>query len=468
MSKKLGMIIVGGGVIALLVWGYWWGQKWWMRRNLVWVKPEAETGIPEKIARLEKLKFENLAVRKPEVSEIKLERVLGEEENYTSYLFSFDTEGKRVTGWTNIPGKAGGEQPRNQTDSKTDNETDSVSSGSEILKPVQNDETEKWVDQESLDSAQGRTENGVDLSVEISPSISWGRNDKEADAVPAQGEAKRVGITRGGKKYPVIVVIRGYVDKEIYQTGVGTWKAAGVLADNGYVTLAPDFLGYGESDGENEYPLAARFERPLTVLNLMAAIGSLPMADEQRVGIWAHSNGGQIALSVLEITKGEYPTTLWAPVSIGFPESILNYTDELPDKGEYLKGLVREFETYYLPERFSIDNYWNRIRAPIQIHQGTGDEEVSVEWSRALVEKLKDRKTERPMNGETEKLINKGAEEQEGNKITMSDQSEPTEPDSHEIKVQYYEYLGDNHNFAKGNWTRVIGRDVEFFGKMLK
>src|SRR3989344_5673752 len=47
--------------------------------------------------------------------------------------------------------------------------------------------------------------------------------------------------------YPVIVLFRGYVDREIYQTGIGTAHMGEFLAKNGFITLAPDFLGYGES-----------------------------------------------------------------------------------------------------------------------------------------------------------------------------------------------------------------------------
>ena len=49
---------------------------------------------------------------------------------------------------------------------------------------------------------------------------------------------------------PVIVMLRGYVPLEIYSTGVGTKNAAAVFAKNGFITIAPDFFGYGGSDPE--------------------------------------------------------------------------------------------------------------------------------------------------------------------------------------------------------------------------
>ena len=48
--------------------------------------------------------------------------------------------------------------------------------------------------------------------------------------------------------YPVIIMVRGYVDKEIYTPGVGSNPSARYFAQNGFITLEPDRLGYGTSD----------------------------------------------------------------------------------------------------------------------------------------------------------------------------------------------------------------------------
>src|SRR3989344_7632849 len=47
--------------------------------------------------------------------------------------------------------------------------------------------------------------------------------------------------------HPVVVMFRGYVDRDEYKTGIGTQRAGEVFATNGFITLAPDFLGYGGS-----------------------------------------------------------------------------------------------------------------------------------------------------------------------------------------------------------------------------
>lgn len=238
----------------------------------------------------------------------------------------------------------------------------------------------------------------------------------------------QLNVPVGVGKFPVIVMQRGYVDKEIYQTGVGTRKAAEVYAKHGYITIAADFLGYGGSDQESEDVFEARFEKPVAVLTILASLGTLPQADVSRVGLWGHSNGGQITLSVLEITGRSYPTVLWAPVTMKFPDSFLQFADDLPDKGAYLKHELDVFHERYVDEDYSIDSHLDKIRAKIQLHQGTADDAVPLEWSNMFVKK---------MNGL-------------GNTIG------------------YFTYPGEDHNFSEGSWGKVVERDVAFFDANLK
>jgi alpha-beta hydrolase superfamily lysophospholipase len=293
---------------------------------------------------LEKYSFENLRQREyqrvhpkrvhREGSEIKLEKVIKEEERYTSWLFSFQSDGKRVTGMANLPKKQG--------------------------------------------------------------------------------------------RLPVVVMLRGYADEEIYFTGLGTRKAAGVFAENGFITLAPDFLGFGGSDTSSADILEARFERPVTVLNLISSINSINSVSPNQLFLWGHSNGGQIALSVLEILRKPIPTVLWAPVTKGFPESVLQYMGEMDDQGLKVKKAIDEFLKIYDPKKYSIDNYFQDIPAPLQVHQGTADEYIESEWTDEFVKKMKE--------------LNKS--------------------------VIYYKYPHNDHNL-KRDWDLVIQRDLEFFRKNL-
>lgn len=234
-------------------------------------------------------------------------------------------------------------------------------------------------------------------------------------------------------EFGVIVMFRGYVDREIYQTGVGTQRAGEVFVQNGLITLAPDFLGYGESDKPSENPIEERFQTYVTALTLIASIDNLnatlannnlqARANVNQIGIWGHSNGGQIALTVLEITGADIPTVLWAPVSKPFPYSILYYTDDFDDRGKMLRRVIAEFEKDYDVEFYNLTNFFDRINAPIQIHQGAADDAVPQKWSDQLVEQL-------------EKL---------------------------EKDVAYFTYSRADHNLLPGGWNLAVTRSIEFF-----
>lgn len=296
---------------------------------------------------LDEFTFDALSTRKPDGGPIIIDETLSEEDAFTSHLFSFTTNGNKVTGQINLP---------------------------------------------------------------------------------ANYQAT---------KSPTIVMLRGWVDPASYTTGVGTKAAAAEFAKHGYLTISPDFLGYGGSDPEDSDSFAARLKRPITVLDLLSSIKNLPYVDQDNVFIWAHSNGGQIALSVLEITKLPIPTTLWAPVSKPFPYSILYYTDESEDRGKALRKALAKFENTYDVELYSIDNYWHNIIAPIQIQQGTADDAVPVTWSDDLVESLK---------------LTQKYQESSG---------------SAKLEYTYFTYAGADHNMKPG-WDTAIARDLEFFKKYTK
>ncbi|MDO8551856.1 MAG: prolyl oligopeptidase family serine peptidase [bacterium] len=237
-------------------------------------------------------------------------------------------------------------------------------------------------------------------------------------------------LPAGSGKFPVVIMVRGYVDWENYFTGAGTHKAADFFAQNGFVTLATDFLCFGGSDACAPDILEARFEKPLAVLDLLASIKNLPQADPNKVFLWAHSNGGQITLSVLEITKQPIPTVLWAPVTKGFPESVTAFMGSEDEYGENqmkVKNRIDEFLASYDPKKYSIDNYFADVQAPIQLHQGTYDPLVPVKWSDDFTDKMKSL----------------------GKQIT------------------YFKYSKNDHNL-KQDWDLVVQRNIEFYRSFLK
>jgi dipeptidyl aminopeptidase/acylaminoacyl peptidase len=241
-------------------------------------------------------------------------------------------------------------------------------------------------------------------------------------------------IPRIPGKYPVIVMFRGYVPDEIYKPGVGTQAVAAVLAKNGYITLSPDFLGFGESASPSADSFENRFQTYTTALTLLSSLSTINSglsssysgkitADLSKVGIWGHSNGGHIALSVLAIGGFAYPTVLWAPVSTSFPYSILYYTDESDDQGKALRKDLADFETKYNTDLFSPQDYYGWIKAPLEINQGTSDQEVPYWWSDNLVAILK----------------------------------------KDNVSVNYLTYTGADHNMLPGSWSEATLNTLDFY-----
>lgn len=233
--------------------------------------------------------------------------------------------------------------------------------------------------------------------------------------------------------YPIIVLFRGYIDQKTYKTGDGTRRVSESFAKNGFITLAPDFLGYGESASPSANPVEERLQTYTTALTLLDSLDNLNKAlqesnvsikaNTKHIGIWGHSNGGQIALSVLAITGKGYPTVLWAPVTKPFPYSVLYYTDEFDDHGKMLRRVIAEFEKDYDVEKFSFTNYIDWINALIQLHQGENDDAVPKRWSDQFVDTMKEKKKD----------------------------------------ILYLTYPNDDHNLSKGGWQIAVDRGIIFY-----
>ena len=260
------------------------------------------------------------------------------------------------------------------------------------------------------------------------------------------------------KGYPVVIMLRGWVPEETYTTGAGTKAAAAVFAKNGYVTFAPDFFGFGESDSETEDSWEARFQKPINVVELLESIkhnsqikvdgGSIKLSScacDRR--IWAHSNGGQVALAALEISGETIKTSLWAPVTAPFPYSILFFSDEHDDEGKEMRLWLSIFEESYDVSNFTITQHLDKLQGSIQIHQGSADDAVPVAWNDEFVEKLK-----------AENKLRKDALE-ESKTSTQSAEPHSILPP---IEINYFKYPGANHNLQP-DWNTAIQRDLIFF-----
>lgn len=257
---------------------------------------------------------------------------------------------------------------------------------------------------------------------------------------------------------PVIIMLRGWVPLEGYAPGDGTKNSSAAYAEAGFITIAPDWFGYGSSDPELEDVWQGRFEKPLVVMELIKTLRQdglqLPgqTVQPKEVGLWGHSNGGQIALTTLSIMQEPIPTVLWAPVSAPFPYNILYFSDEEADEGLASRKWIAQFDALYDARQFSFTNYLDGLRGPLQIHQGNNDDAVLVWWNDEFTDKLDRENRLRKTKVDELKAATKSA---------STDES-----DLKPIEYDYFVYPGANHNLTPG-WDTVVHRDIQFFAKYL-
>jgi pimeloyl-ACP methyl ester carboxylesterase len=358
--------LTGFLVAAVFLAGFYSGHFLDLGENAPLLSPFSATELEPELALLQ-YTITNLAKRRYTPSSITIGKVLEETPLVTSFLFSYQSTNRKITGQLNIP--------------------------SRLLKPTA-DQTEP---------------------------------------------------------VPVIIMLRGFVPEEIYATGVGTRSAAAVLAQNGYVTLAPDFLGFGESDPEPADVWEARFIKPINVIELINSLKANPtlrpslleeqtvLLDTTKLGLWAHSNGGQIALTVLEILGEPLPTTLWAPVTAPFPYSVLFFSDENADEGREARAWVNLFERDYDAREFSLTQHLDRLTGPIQLHHGLTDEAALKTWSDEFATKVEVENKRRETSAEIELPA---------------------------VDLTYFTYPTADHNLQP-SWNSVIARDLTFFNTHL-
>lgn len=169
----------------------------------------------------------------------------------------------------------------------------------------------------------------------------------------------------------------------------------------------------------------------IDTLNAIAYLKDYKDTDPDRLGYWGHSNGGEIGLRVLVVSPDIKAASLWAGVVGSYVDMLETYNDDIGFLRRATNTvLVREHGLPSSNPEFwnQLDpyNYLNDITAAIELQHATGDESVPIVLSERLKEELEN--------------INQ--------------------------EVQYYKYIGDDHNIGSNSglaWTRTI----EFFKKNL-
>jgi dipeptidyl aminopeptidase/acylaminoacyl peptidase len=195
-------------------------------------------------------------------------------------------------------------------------------------------------------------------------------------------------VPQGEGPFPVVLVLHGYIDPDIYTTLAYSTRYADSLARAGYLAIHPNLRGFPPSDtGPDRF----RAGMAVDVLNLMALVrqqggqpGPLQRAHPDAIGLWGHSMGGGIALRVITVDPDVRAAVLYGSMSGDERqnyERILYWTDG--ERGQ------EELDTPEEPlRRISPIFHLERIQAAVSIHHSETDEVVPLEWSVDLCERL--------------------------------------------------------------------------------
>lgn len=185
--------------------------------------------------------------------------------------------------------------------------------------------------------------------------------------------------------YPVVIMAHGSVDPAKYDALSQLKYIEQHFAQQGYLILKPDYRGHGKSEGDpvpvdalKVSPYAAIYA--IDVMNLIASVENVPDADGQGVVVWGHSLGSSVALWVMEVSQD--PTLKAAVLVSGPPPTPEEFQRLRPQQAAYYPDELKQFAT--LRDASNIEE----IRVPSQMHYGTNDERVPIEFHNSLYNAL--------------------------------------------------------------------------------
>ncbi len=233
--------------------------------------------------------------------------------------------------------------------------------------------------------------------------------------------------------YPIIVFLHGYIPPDEYQTTERYTAYQDELAKSGFITYKIDLRGHGNSEGE---PVSAHFSEAYLVdtLNAISSLKKYSDADSDNIGIWGHSNGGEIGLRSMVVSEEIDVGVFWAGVVGSFEDMLETYNEDIAFLNLETRSAPELVENQGLPSENpdfwrQIDPYFylSDISGPVQLHHGTADESVPVELSISLKESL----------------------------------------ESANKEVELYQYSGGDHNLSSPHFSLAMERTIDFFKRNL-
>ncbi|GGO20589.1 alpha/beta hydrolase family protein [Deinococcus humi] len=217
--------------------------------------------------------------------------------------------------------------------------------------------------------------------------------------------------------WPAIVFNHGYIPPEKYRTTERYVAYQDAFARAGYVTLKSDYRGHGDSEGEAR----GGYNDPgytVDVLNAAASLKKDPRVNRDRMGLWGHSMGGQLSLRAMLVDPELKAASLWAGVVASYDVLATDWNSPPGEQKPTLDNLNRRYLRALSPNAYlqELDG------RPIELHQGTADEDVPYSFQKDFADDLRAAKQ----------------------------------------RFTAYRYPGDNHNLS-GNLRLALNRSVAFF-----
>ncbi len=243
--------------------------------------------------------------------------------------------------------------------------------------------------------------------------------------------------TKPESGWPVVVFNHGYIPPAQYKTTERYVAYTDAFSRNGYIIFRSDYRGHGNSEGSATGGYGSN-SYTIDILNAVSSIKKYPQADSNRIGMWGHSMGGHITLRSMVVNSSIKAGVIWAGVVGSYPDLLTNWRRGSSTPRPLPTGSRRWrqnlIEMYGSPEQnpqfwnsISANLYLSEISGPLQLHHGTADASVPIEFSQKLYDQIK----------ETGK------------------------------EAELFVYSGDDHNLSK-NFSVAINRSVEFFDKYIK
>jgi dipeptidyl aminopeptidase/acylaminoacyl peptidase len=237
--------------------------------------------------------------------------------------------------------------------------------------------------------------------------------------------------------WPVVIFNHGFIPPDVYRTTERYVAYVDLIARSGYIVFRSDYRGHDRSEGE---PGGAYSNTGYTVdvLNAVASMKRYPDADPSRIGMWGHSMGGYITLRSMVVTRDIKAGVIWAGVVASYPDLLARWrrgpnaaVTPTPSPRSWRFSLVSQFgspeENPEFWKSISANSYVHEISGPLQLHHGTLDEDVPLEFSELLFYEM----------------INANQ------------------------YVELYKYDGDNHNISN-YFSTAMQRTIEFFDRYVK